>query len=75
MIPRLYDAQGSVIAGGHNVKDQLENLRKEISVATKDVLFSGTIGRKFIMGDENASLKKSLKPQKLLRLMILYVLS
>ncbi|MDI9541243.1 MAG: ABC transporter ATP-binding protein [Bacillota bacterium] len=67
LIPRLYDVtKGSVIVGGHNVKDyKLENLRKEISVVLqKDVLFSGTIEENLLWGDENASFEEIVEATK-----------
>lgn len=58
LIPRLYDVlEGSVIVGGHNVKEyRLETLRNAVSmVLQKSVLFSGTILENLRWGDKEAT--------------------
>lgn len=58
LIPRLYDVQdGSVIVGGHNVKEySMETLRNAVSmVLQKNVLFSGTILENLRWGDKEAT--------------------
>lgn len=58
LIPRLYDVlDGSVIVGGHNVKEyRIETLRNAVSmVLQKNVLFSGTILENLRWGDKEAT--------------------
>lgn len=58
LIPRLYDAtEGSVIIGGHPVKDyKLNVLRQQVAmVLQKNELFSGTIEENMKWGDEQAT--------------------
>lgn len=60
LIPRLYDAtEGSVIVGGHNVKEyDLNTLRKAVGIVLqKNILFSGTIASNLKMGNKDASLE------------------
>lgn len=57
LLPRLYDAsEGSVLVGGHNVKDyDLTSLRDSVSIVLqKNTLFSGTIRENMRWGDAEA---------------------
>ena len=58
LIDRLYDAScGSVIVGGHDVRDySLYELRESVAmVLQKNLLFSGTIRENLLWGNEEAS--------------------
>ena len=58
MIPRLYDVdEGEVLVDGINVKDySLFNLRESVGmVLQKNVLFSGSIYKNMLWGNENAT--------------------
>ena len=57
LIPRLYDAtQGSVLVGGHNVKEyDLSALRDAVGIVLqKNVLFSGTVRENLLWGNKEA---------------------
>lgn len=67
LISRLYDvSEGSVIVGGHNVKDyDLITLRDAVSVVLqKNVLFSGTIADNLRWGNLHATDEEILKAAK-----------
>ena len=57
LIPRLYDAEGSVRIDGRDVKDyNMTALRQKIGIVPqKAVLFQGTIRENLLWGNENAT--------------------
>ncbi len=67
LIPRLYDVnEGSVVVGGHDVRDyKLNNLRDDVAmVLQKNVLFSGSILENLKWGNENATMEEVIEAAK-----------
>lgn len=68
LISRLYDTDtGSVIVGGHNVREyDMDTLRNKVAVVLQqNVLFSGTILENLRWGDKNATTDECIEACKM----------